>query len=268
MKNNKITKAVLLLIAFLLLLPFAANAGVTEAAAADADAKQTVYDFAGLLNKEEIAEIEAMAHEYGAKRETDFIIVTTNDTQNKDVVEFTEDFYDEQAFGYDKPHGNAALLTVDMQHREVYLAGFYKAEQYLDDHRLDLIRGKITPDLTNANYVSAFQTFIKTSYKYMGIRPGVSPDNILLNLWFQIIVSLGLAGIVVGMMVRNSGGKVTVTASTYQDAGNSGILQKEDRYIRTSVVRHKKPSNKSGGARGGGGISGGGHSHSGSRGGF
>ena len=52
----------------------------------------------------------------------------------------------------------------------------------------------------------------------------------------------------------------------------SKIIQSWDHYIRSSVTRHRKPSNNtssSGGiGGGGGGISSGGHSHSGSRGSF
>ncbi|NEU31747.1 hypothetical protein GN156_13330 [bacterium LRH843] len=236
-----------------------------------ANEKQMIYDFAGLLNQEEMANLEALALKYGAKRETDFVILTTNDTNGKDIVPYMEDFYDERAPGYDKPHGNTAILTLDMQNRDVYLAGFYKAEEYLDDERLDLIRKKVTPDLSNGNYYDAFQTFIKTSYKYMGIKPGINPELIIFQLWFQLAVSIGIAGIVVGVMAYHSGGKVTIRGGTYQDPATSGVRNQRDTYIRTAVTRRKKPSNNNGrgsGGGGGGGISRGGHSHSGSRGKF
>ena len=235
--------------------------------------KQRIYDFAGLLSEEQVKDLEEIASKYSSKRNTDMVILTSNDMKGKDVVKYMEDFYDEKALGYDKPHGNCAILTIDMQNREVYLAGFYKAEEYLDDGRLDLIRNKITPDLSKGDYYNAFYDFIKTSYKYMGIRPGVNPNNILFDLWFQIIASLATAGIVVGVMAYNSGGRVTVKESTYRDFGNSRILQRKDDYIRTTVTKVKKPSQKSssGGSSiggGGGGVSSGGHSHSGSRGSF
>ncbi len=234
-------------------------------------AGQRVYDFADLLTVDEIGELEAISAQYSAKRKTDIVILTTRDTAGKDVVQFTEDFYDREALGYDRPHGNCVILTVDMQHTEVYLAGFYRGEKYLDDNRLDLIRNKITPDLSREDYYKAFKNFIRLSYKYMGIRPGINPDNILFSLWFQIIVSLVTAGIVVGIMAYNSGGKVTVGEGNYRDIDNSRIIQRRDTYIRTSTIRHKKPStdNNSGGRiSGGGGVTTGGHSHSGSRGSF
>ena len=269
MKENRSIKLIMIAVIFLLLLPFATNKG-----AAAANEKQLVYDFAGLLSKAEINELEAMAHEYGAKRNTDIIILTMNGTQGKRIEQYMEDFYDEKALGYDKPHGNTAILTVDvnMKNRDVYLAGFYNAKKYLDGGRLDQIREKITPDLSSGNYYDAFQVFIKTSYEYMGIKPGINPDLILFNLWFQISFSIVMAGLIVGTMAYHSGGKVTVHGKTYQDENNSGVLRKRDDYIRTTTTKRRKPKeNKSGRGSGGsfgGGISRGGHSHSGSRGKF
>lgn len=236
--------------------------------------KQRIYDLAGLLTAEEIETLEAMSNKYSKRRKTDIVILTTNDTQGRDVVEYMEDFYDEQALGYDRPHGNTAILTIDMQHREVYVAGFYRGEEYLDNSRCDLIRYKITPNLSKGNYYEAFRSFIKTSYQYMGIRPGVNPDAMIFNLWFQLIISLGVASIVVAIMSYHSGGKITVSEGTYLDPSNSRIIQQRDDYVRSSVTKHKKPSNNSpgggskGGGGGGGGVSRGGHSHSGSRGSF
>ena len=59
-----------------------------------------------------------------------------------------------------RPHGNTALLIMDMQERDVYFAGFKKAEQYLDSGRLEMIRNKITPDLSEGEYFQAFSSFI------------------------------------------------------------------------------------------------------------
>lgn len=252
----------------MMILPLLFSAAQISMAASDT--KQRVYDYAKLLTQTEVEELEAMASKYGEKRETDFIIITTADTQGKDIEKYMGDFYDEMAPGYDKPHGNTAILTIDLQERDVYLAGFYKAKEYLDDSRLDLIRNKITLDLSEGNYYEAFSTFIKTSYKYMGIRPGVNPENILFNLWFQIIAAVAVGGAIVGMMVYNSGGKITVNEGTYRDAKHSRILAQRDDYIRTTVTKRRKPtqSSSSGRSGGGGGITGGGHSHSGSRGKF
>lgn len=235
---------------------------------AAAGVKQLIFDEANLLNQEEYNELNAMANEYGAKRETDIIILTSNNAENIDVEDMTEHFYDERAPGYDKPHGNAVILTLDMKNHKMYLAGFYKAEKYLDDGRLDKIRGKISPDLTNGDYKLAFEKYIKTVDKYMGFEPEVNPDNILFNIWFQLGGALAIGGIAVSFMVYRSGGRVTVNQRTYEDASTSGILDHQDRYIRTTTTKRKIEKNDGGGSGGGGGTTPGGHSHSGSRGSF
>ncbi|CAM3970832.1 TPM domain-containing protein [Lederbergia lenta] len=267
MRNKLYLSMMFSLLVILLLIP-----SVVNPVLAANEPKQHIYDYANLLDQDEIENLEALAHKYGKKRETDFIILTTNDTEGKDIIPYMQDFYDDNALGYDKPHGNTAILTIDMDTRDVYLAGFYKAKEYLDNDRLYLIREKITPNLSKGNYEQAFQTFIKTSYKYMGIRPGVDPDNLLFNIWFQLIASLALAGLIVSVMVYNSGGKRTISEKTYRDSNSSKVLQRRDTYIRTSTSKRKKPSNNSssGGGRssGGGGVTRGGHSHSGSRGKF
>ncbi|MDF2922064.1 MAG: hypothetical protein K0R57_978 [Paenibacillaceae bacterium] len=267
MRINRTVAALLLLLAFLA-VPLLAGG---EKAAAATELKKLIYDEAGLLSQQEYAELNAMANEYSAKRETDFIIYTSRNEANADVLKMTQDFYDKIGPGYDKTHGNAAILTMDMKNREVYLAGFYKAKEYLDDGRMDKIRTRITPDLTSGNYMGAFEKYIKTAHRYMGFRPGVNPDNILFNGWFQLAVSLGLGAVIVGMMAYHSGGRVTVNRQTYEDSGSSGILDRKDQYLRTTLTKRKIEKNTGGGGGkggGGGGITGGGHSHSGSRGSF
>lgn len=240
----------------------------TSPVAATEISSQKVYDFAGLLTPTEVAELESLSNKYSQKREVDIIILTTNDTQGKDVVQYMEDFYDEKGLGYDKAHGNTAILTLDMQNRESYVAGFYKGEEYLDNSRCDLIQDKITPYLSSGDYYKAFETYIELSYEYMGVKPGVNPENLLFKLWFQVLISLAIAGVIVFIMAYNSGGRVSTGGNTYLDANNSGITNQKDVFVRTTTTKRRKPSNNSnggGGGRIGGGMTGGGHSHSGSR---
>lgn len=266
-KDKRRLLAVVIWIAVTLMVPGNLMAEET----AEASHKQLIFDEAGLLNEEEIRELNRLANEYGARRETDILIYTTLNPENEDVVRITQNYYDLHAPGYDKPHGNTVMLTLDMRNREIYLAGFYKAETYLDDGRLDRIRMKITPDLSAGNYYEAFRTFVLTSYEYMGIRPGVNPENPLFQTRFQLAVSLGLAGVIVGIMLYHSGGRVTVDRRTYEDTNRSWIVTKRDRYLYTTTTKSKIVENHGGGrpgGGGGGGITPGGHSHSGSRGSF
>lgn len=232
------------------------------------DSKQRIYDYANLLSDEEVENLEELAYEHSQKRETDFIIVTSPDADGKDVKKYVQDFYDEMALGFGKPHGNAAILGIDMDNRDFYLAGFYKAEERLDDSRLDLINDKITPYLANDNYYDAFALFIETGSRYIRFMPGVNPESALFNTGSQIFLAIVIALVVVWRMARNSGGKVTVNERTY--AGDFKVLKRKDVFLSKNVTKRRKPKNNNNGSGrgGGGGVTRGGHSHSGSRGSF
>lgn len=238
------------------------------AAATSNQDKTLIYDDAHLLSQADMNELNAMANKYGAERQTDIIILTSENTENKDVVDIVEDFYDKQGPGYDKAHGNAVILTLDMNNRDVYIAGFGKDEEYLDDSRATKVREKITPYLSDGDYKGGFEKFIKETNRYLGFKPGVNPDNPLFNIWVQLGGALVIGALVVGVMVFRSGGRVTVDGDTYEDVGRSGVLEHEDRYIRTTVTKRKIEKNNDNSSGGGGGTSDGGYSHSGSRGSF
>lgn len=236
------------------------------AATSAAESKKLIYDQANLLRPQEEEALTRLARQYAPERQTDFIIYTTNNPEGRDVVKMTEDLYDRKAFGYNQPYGNAVILTMDMYNREIYLAGFGKAEQELNDSRLDKIRNKITPDLAAGNYGIAFEKYIELSYDYMGYKFGTTPDNLLFQLWFQLLVAAAIGGGIVWTMAYRSGGVITVSRATYEDSSVSGVLDSYDNYTHTTVSKRKIEKSSSSG--GGGGTSSGGHSHSGSRGSF
>lgn len=280
-----------LVMAMFLVLPGALG---STAHAENFDRNQYIYDHAQLLSVEEAAELQNMASKLGQEHETAFIILTLNGTDGKKLIQYVEDYYDENAPGYDQPHGNTAILAIDMKGRDLYLAGFKKAERYLDDSRLDQIRDQITPDLSGGQYFQAFSAFLNESANYMNIEPsgsadggssgsggsdyyngsgpymspetGVNTENIFFQWWFQLIASVIVGAVAVSIMVFRSGGRVTVSARTYMDQDKSAVLNRYDNFVRQTVTKVRKPSNNSRG--GGGGTTSGGHSHSGSSGKF
>lgn len=269
MKQRRRARLLLLLLPILLVLITMIPAEQTMYASGTGTAgdKKLVYDNAGLLTDQERQEVNRMANEYGPVQQTDFVMYTTDNPDYKDVQILTEDLYDSKGFGYDKRFGNAVLLTMDMRNREVYLAGFGKAKTLLDDQRLDQIRDRITPYLSNGDYQTAFEQYIQLSARYMNYKPGINPDSFLLNIWFQLAAAVLLGIIIVWIMAARSGGRITVSRATYEDANVSGLLDHYDRFIRTSVSKRKIERNNSS-SGGGGGTSSGGNSHSGSRGSF
>lgn len=236
---------------------------MAAATAASAQTDQRIYDGAGLLSESEISNLEAYAAEKSRERGVDFLLLTTNSTDGLDIVTYQGDFFDDFA----DTHGqeNAVLFTIDMGNRNYYVAGYGTAERTLDNQRIELLLDQVTPYMAAGQYGGAFREAISTADRYMDYRPGVNPESIFLQTWFQAVVSLLLGGIVVGTMLYNSGGRNTTTPATYIDRDNTRVVQSTDRFRNKTVTRRKIPKNNNsgGGGFGGGGMTGGGRSFSG-----
>lgn len=259
------------------------------------ETKQLIYDEAGLLSDSQIEALNQRANEYRQSWDTDFIVYTSDNPAGTDVQVLMGDFYDEYERNSDVRNVNVVMLTLDMNNRELYVAGFYKGKEYVNNERADQIRDLVTPYLSAGDYEQAFTKFLDQANEFMGTEPapaydpgsgssGISSpgvprsnyppasdddeESIISNGWFQLIVSLAVGGIAVGIMAVNAGGRVTVNRFTYEDSRNSGVVSRRDQYIRTTVSKRKIERDTNSGGGGGGGTTSGGHSHSGSRGSF
>jgi len=227
-----------------------------------AQTDQHIYDNAGLLSEGEIRELEAIAAEHSQKHGADFLFLTTTTTGGQPITTYMGDFFD--TWAVENNQENAVLLTIDIGSREVYLAGFGTAETSLDNQRVDMVLDRIMPYMRVGDYGGAFRETVTTSSRYMEYRPGVNPENIFFQTWFQAAVSLLLGGVIVGSMIFNAGGRVTTTPRTYVDSNNTRIRSRHDQFRNKTVSRRRVPkSNGGGGGFGGGGMTGGGRSFSG-----
>lgn len=253
-RGNKRAPLLLMMLFFML---FAGGSAVS------AETDQHIYDNAGLLNEAEIRELEALAAEHSEKHGTDFLFLTTSSTDGLPITTYMGNFFD--TWAEENNQENAVLLTIDIGSRQVYLAGFGTAETSLDNQRVDMVLDRIMPYMSAGDYGGAFRETVTTASRYMEFRPGVNPENIFFKTWFQAVAALLLAGVIVGSMVFNAGGRVTTTARTYFDGNKTRVRSSHDRFRNKTVSRRRIPksNNSGGGFGGGGGMTGGGRSFSG-----
>lgn len=240
------------------------------------DGRQHVYDVSGLLNSGDASELESLAKTYGEKQNLDYIIIITDELPGVEIPageevrrpateQLSEDFYT-YAQASDAVSRDCAILTIfypgvtGQNYADVSGQGTIKEK--LDDSRAQMVFDKIVPDLKSADLYGAGVNFIKTVDRYIKVRPGISPEFFLLKLPFQLLIGFIIALIIILIMVYNSGGKVTVTQSTYLDAKSPGLIGRYDRFVRKTVTKRKIESSSSGGgshSSGSGGGGGGSH---------
>lgn len=255
---------------------------VVHVAALEAtDTLQHIYDDASLLYDSERSALEEKCITYGEDAGMNIFILTHNDPDTPDGEIYIEDFFDQNLLG---KYPDSIILLVDMSRRDVIIETYGDTQTYVHSKRGDRIIDKISPYLTDAQYYTAFETYIESSAAYMKDKsdPNYSRDytkapedgyteqeNVLHNIWLQLGVALAIGAITVAVMAYNAGGKMTAGGNTYMDQGNSGLIGRRDDYIRTTVTRVRKPqTNNSSGGGFHGGRSAGGASHGTSRGKF
>ncbi|MBD5550778.1 MAG: TPM domain-containing protein [Lachnospiraceae bacterium] len=243
--------------------------------------EERVFDLADVLSDKEEEKLRKLIARREAQTGCDIVLVTLNESlreyayerqeyvaEDKYVMIYADDFYDEHMFGYDKPQGNGVLF-LDNLHREddgwaySWLCTTGKAEgkysSSMIDHLLEKSYrwSKLSPYLGYKAYINQF-------YHDMN---GFGFVSINFSVPIILIVSLVTA---VGFVLCNLGseaGKKTTTANTYVKNGKVKINHREDRFIRKSVAQHRIQNSSSGGGHGGGGgghhVSSGGVSHGG-----
>lgn len=231
-----------------------------------AENQLNVIDSANLLEDYQVEKLNSTLTKYSDQYNIDIVILTVNGLNGKSDKQYLEDYVDSvlDARIYSE---NLVILQFDIESRYCTIQAYGHCESIINDDNIEYILDVVAPQITKHDYFNAFMDFgegIRHYYSNASYEFGQEP--IYLKTWFQILVSIGIGGLVVGSMAYHSQGRNTVNNHTYLDEKHSGVVARKDIYLRTSLTKVKKPSNdSSGGSRssGGGGISSGGHSHSG-----
>lgn len=230
--------------------------------------EKRVFDQAGLLSQEEVQDLEEDLDRYSRRRKTEIVILTSAEGDPQGHRAFNEDFYSSN-FEEGTP---LILLSVNTKTRDLSVLAFAESQARMDDSRCRLLREKVTPKLSQGHYYQAFKDYGSLGSRYLSIRSGISPNSIFFNNFILLFLAFFLALGSILYMLRQVGGSLTVDDRTYRDFQNTRILNKRDRYIRTSVTRTRiETDNRSGGGGGSsssGGTTSGGTSYSGSSGKF
>ena len=123
------------------------------------DAYAGVFDDAGILTEEEKSGLSSQIQALETEYQIHLLIVTTEDTQGKEVVDYADDFFEEH--NGDGTSGAGLLLLIDMQHSELYIST--SGEDIIHtftDTRLDSIMDDIYDEAVNSNFYGSCQQFL------------------------------------------------------------------------------------------------------------
>jgi uncharacterized protein len=138
-------------------------------------AKNFVVDQSSSFTAEQAAVLEERARLLGEQYAMDIVIVTTDDTGNKDTQAYADDFFDYNGYGVGEER-DGILFLIDFQNRLPCLSTSGVAIKYLTDDRINHILDDIyLGGLENQDYYTATLTFLDSTAAFLA--EGIPPDQ-------------------------------------------------------------------------------------------
>ena len=239
---------------------------------------QRVYDYAEVLTDQEEEKLEELIAEYEERGKCDLILVTideyvgVSDSEwDYGMVNRADDFYDQKAFGYDKPHGDGALLLDNWYHVGEYdsQAGSWLSTSGKLEWAIGESEERSVFRAFDSGYnTSPFEAYSRALEKVADISVNYEGKEKFRFPWFFVILApMIIAGIYAAANMHQAPGKDTTTAMTYVPGGQPALKASRDDFLRKTVTKVKIETSSSSRSGGGGSYghhtSHGGYSHGG-----
>lgn len=239
----------LLLIAAVLYLPASASLGEGE---------NRVFDYAELMNKEEIARLEAVISDLRAAYNMDFVILTSYDAQEDESLAYADDFYDYNGFGAGS-EWDGFLFFIDMNNRVPTISTCGLMIRHVTDSRLQILLDTAYDYLAQGNFAdAAYMTLIRLEnfldegipsdqynideYENIDYYYEYKPARALTAGEFLIALVIGMiCGLILFGTVKYRYGLKGSTYSYNVPANTAvNITGASDNYLRTNVIKTRK----------------------------
>ncbi|SET35804.1 TPM domain-containing protein [[Clostridium] polysaccharolyticum] len=212
-------------------------------------ASEVIFDTADLYTLEQEADLQKKLSETGDSLGIEIVAITLNGIGNADLDNYISEFWENQNFSNDCV---LLVINIDPADRKILIQGYGKGNLYISSKRAKTITDNMVSDCKSEHYYEATCYYIEQVQYYMNHKG----EALIPRAGLCLLGSMVFAGIIVLIMVANSGGKDTTNVNTYLDFSSSKLLAKRDIYTHTTTTRHKRQNSSN--SKGGGG----GHSHS------
>ena len=240
-----------------------------------------VVDDADLLTSFEEQQLTAKLDEISERQQFDVVVVTADYLGGKSPMEYADDYFDYNGYGYGTD-GDGALLLISMEDRDWWISTKGRGIEAFSDSDIDYVGSCILNELSGGNYYGAFCTYAeladravesaKNGYSggfsgyddygdddyyydgdYYGDYGSRSSDgtSILKRAAAALIGGFIIALIVTGSMKNKlTSVRFKSGAADYTKKGSMNVTLATENFLYSTVTKTKKPEPES---RSGGG---------------
>ena len=227
--------------------------------------EERVFDYADVLTDAEEDALRQMIAEKQDEIGCDIVLVTISDPDyagDNAMMNYADDFYDDNMFGYDEPWGDGALYLDNFLGIGNSYSWFSTSGRVENRYSSSMIYDLIDDICYNVNRdpFGSYQLYINSLAKTMSSNSSLDVEIPTFAIWgVAALITL----IYILVCINRNVGKKTTDANTYVAGGHAQFPDRRDVFISKHTTSRKIQTNSGGGGGGGHHISSGGFSHGG-----
>ncbi len=212
-----------------------------------------LHDGADLLTESEESSLLARLESLSSDEQMDVVIVTVDSIGSYSAMEYADDYYDNNGYGYGTNRDGLVLL-VSMEHGDWHISTCGKAITVFTDAGIEYIGKRFTPQLSDGDYYDALGEFVdqcdafieqaKTGNPYDTHNLPKEPFNKVIALIIALVVGFFAAKIYAGKLKKQLNTvKKQDQASGYVKKDGMNITTSNDLFLYRTVSQTAKESN-------------------------
>lgn len=221
--------------------------------------KPLLVDDADLLTDSEEKELLAKLEEISKKQKCEVAVVTVDGLDGKTAMEYADDYYDYNGYGYGE-NRDGILLLISMADRDWWMTTHGYGITAFTDEGMNYMKDKFLPYISDADYKEGFDTyadlcddFITQAREGNSYDVGNLPKGIVPPFWILGDLAIGLfIGFIMASIRKNSLKTVRKVsqAQDYTVPGSMVLTMQRDMLVNKTLTtrRIERDSESSGGS--------------------
>jgi len=234
---------------------------VTAVLPAGASDYLPLFDEADLLTDSEESALIAKLEEIGWQYQMEVVIAAVETTGGYSAMEYADDFYDYNGYGYGETY-DGLILLVDMDSRDWWISTCGAAIRTFTDAGIDYIGEQIVPYMSDGDFYAAFNEFADQCSAFMAQAQTGDPfdyhnlpqaPKAPFNAGMAFVIAV-IAGFIIAMIYTGSlkgqlkSVRAQKAAAGYVKNGSMNITDSRDFFLYRHVHRTAKESSSGGGS--------------------
>ncbi len=253
-------KIITLLLSLLLIFSFSAvyAEDVILISPAPGNHPPRLVDEADLVGEGDEYYLTKMLDEVSTKHAVDVVIVTVDSTGEKTPMEYADDYFDYNGYGFGENY-DGILLLISMEYSDWWISTCGYGIIAFTDAGIEYIGEKIVPYMSNGNFYTAFKTYVEYCDEFITLAENGDPFDVedipkepfdpVKAFIISLVAGFGIAFVVM-LVLKGQLKSVRMQAASgdYIVPGSMTLNYARDFFITSHTSRRAKPQESSGGS--------------------